>query len=399
MAEAAKPLANIKVLDLTQALSGPFASQLLADLGADVVKVESTAHSDNTRGVHPFIDDVSHYFVAINHDKRSLSLDLKQADGRELLLRLVEKADVILSNYRAGALDALGLGCDVLTARNPRLIQCLISGFGQSEGMYRRKSAFDATMQAMTGFMSVTCEPEGGPLRCGVSIGDIIPAVFAVQAITTALYSRERTGKGQVLDVAMFDCLFSSLSYYITLTQATGKAPAPSGAMHASVAPMGRFETQDGWVMIAAFTEGFWRNLCRALDLVHFIEDPRFITMKERLANRDVLMTELQRVFKTRTRDEWMTILDKHDVPNSPVLSILDVLNHPLVQERHLLRPQPTPGGGTIQVSRHPVVYGSQLPDVQPASPAPALGEHSAEVVQDWLNAGVARVSARTVEP
>lgn len=385
MAEASKPLASIKVLDLTQALSGPFASQIMADLGADVVKVESAAHSDNTRGVPPFIDDVSHYFAAINHGKRSLSLDLKQADGRELLLRLAEKADVIISNYRAGALDALGLGCEVLTARNPRLIQCLISGFGQSEGMYRRKSAFDATIQAMTGFMSVTCEPDGGPLRCGVSIGDIIPAVFAVQAITTALFNRERTGKGQVLDVPMFDCLFSCLAYYITLTQATGKAPLPSGAVHASVAPMGRFETKDGWLMIAAFTEGFWRNLCRALNVVHFVEDPRFATMRERLTNRDALMAELQRIFSTRTRDEWTAILDEHDVPNSPVLDVLDVLNHPLVQERHLLRPQTTPRGGTVQVSRQPVVYGSQLPDVQHASPAPVLGQHSAEVVRDWL--------------
>jgi CoA:oxalate CoA-transferase len=386
MPDPSKPLAGIKVLDLTQALSGPFATQLMADLGADVVKVESPDHTDNTRGVHPFIGDVSHYFAAINHDKRSLSLDLKQTDNVELLLRLAEKADVIISNYRAGALDTLGLTSDVLAARNPRLIQCLISGFGQGEGMYRRRSAYDATMQAMTGFMSVTCDSNGGgPLRCGISIGDIIPALFSVQAITTALFNREKTGKGQVLDVAMFDCLFSSLSYFITLTQATGKPPLPSGAVHASVAPMGRFEARDGWLMIAAFTEGFWRNLCRALNLTHFAEDPRFITMKERLANRDLLMAELQRVFKTKTRDEWLVILDKHDVPNSPVLNVLDVLNHPLVQERQLLRPQATPLGGNIQVSRQPVIYGSQLPDAKPASPAPPLGKHSEEVVRDWL--------------
>lgn len=386
MAEASKPLVGIKVLDLTQALSGPFATQLMADLGADVVKVESPAHTDNTRDVHPFIDDVSHYFAAINHDKRSLSLDLKQPDKRELLLSLAEKADVIISNYRAGALDALGLGSDVLAARNPRLIQCLISGFGQGEGMYRRRSAYDATMQAMTGFMSVTCDSEGGgPLRCGISIGDIIPALFSVQAITTALFNREKTGKGQVLDVAMFDCLFSSLSYFITLTQATGKPPLPSGAVHASVAPMGRFEASDGWLMIAAFTEGFWRNLCRALNLTHFAEDPRFVTMKERLANRDLLMKELQHVFKTKSRDEWLVILDNHDVPNSPVLNVLDVLNHPLVQERQLLRPQATPLGGTVHVSRQPVIYGSKIPVTQPASPAPALGKHSEEVVREWL--------------
>lgn len=388
MAEAAKPLAGIKVLDITTALSGPFASQLLADLGADVVKIESSTHSDNTRGVHPFIGGASHYFVAINHDKRSLQLNLKQAEDNDMLLRLVEKTDVILSNLRAGALESLGLGCDVLAARNPRLIQCLISGFGQGDSTYRRKSAFDATIQAMTGFMSVTSEPDGGPLRCGVSIGDIIPAVFAVQGITTALYNRARTGKGEVVDVSMFDCMFSALAYYITLTQATGTPPAPSGTTHASVAPMGRFEASDGWLMIAAFTEGFWRNLCCALDRAHLAEDPRFVTMKERLANREVLMEELQSVFKTKSRAEWTAILDKHDVPNSPVLSVLDVLNHPLVQERRLLRPQALPGGGTVQVSRQPVVYGTQLPDVQPVSPAPSLGQHSAEIVREWLSPG-----------
>ncbi|MPZ44717.1 MAG: CoA transferase [Betaproteobacteria bacterium] len=385
MAETVKPLTGIRVLDLTTALSGPYASQLMADLGADVAKVESITHSDNTRGVHPFIGEVSHYFVAINHDKRSLQLDLKQGADKKMLLRLVEKADVILSNLRAGALDALGLGCGVLAARNPRLIQCLISGFGQTESAYRRKSAFDATMQAMTGFMSVTSEPEGGPLRCGVSIGDIIPAVFAVQGITTALYNRERTGKGEVVDVAMFDCLFSALSYYITLTQATGASPAPSGTTHASVAPMGRFQASDGWLMIAAFTEGFWRNLCRAIGRPHWAEDSRFITMKERLANRDLLMDELSVVFRTRTRTEWQAILDEYDVPHSPVLNVLDVLHHPVVQERNLLRPQALPGGGTVQVSRQPVVYGAQVPDVQPARPAPALGQHSEEIIREWL--------------
>ena len=184
--------------------------------------------------------------------------------------------------------------------------------------------------------------------RCDASIGDLIPAVFAVQSITTALFNRERTGKGEVLDVPMFDCLFSCLSYYITLTQATGKPPPPSGSSHASVAPMGRFEASDGWLMVTAFTEGFWRNLCRALKRLELAEDPRFVTMTDRLANRDVLMAELETIFRTKSRDEWLAILDEYDVPNSPVLSVLDTLQHPLVQERHLLRPQALPGGGTI---------------------------------------------------
>ncbi len=394
MSEAGKPLKGIRVLDLTQALSGPFATQLMVDQGADVVKVESPAYPDNTRGVHPFIGETSHYFLAINHGKRSLGLDLKNPEGLALLLRLSEKADVIVSNYRAGTLDALGLSTEALAARNPRLIQCLISGFGQTEGMYRKKAVYDANIQALTGFMSVTCEPDGGPLRCGVSIGDLIPGLFALQAVTAALLQRKETGKGQVVDVAMYDCMFNLLSYYVTLTQATGTAPLPSGSMHASVAPMGRFETKDGWLMVTAFTEVFWRKLCNALECTEFIEDPRFVTMKERLQNRDVLMHELQSRFKTRSRDEWLAILDQHDVPNSPVLDVLEALNHPLTRERKLLQPQTTIDGRKVEVSRQPVVFGNELPRVKSVPRSPLLGEHSNDVIRDWLGDGQQSIDA-----
>ncbi len=386
MFQPGKPLKGIKVLDLTQALSGPFATQLMVDQGAEVVKVESPAHPDNTRGVHPFIGETSHYFLAINHGKRSLGLDLKKPKGRALLLRLAEKADVIVSNYRVGTLDKLGLDCDTLMERNPGLVQCLISGFGQSESMYRKKAVYDANIQALTGFMSITCEPDGGPLRCGVSIGDIIPGLFALQAVTAALLQRKETGKGQIIDVAMYDCMFSALSYYVTLTQATGTPPAPSGSMHASVAPMGRFQTRDGWLMVTAFTEAFWRKLCLALDCPEFIEDPRFVTMKERLQNRDELMQELHERFIQKTCEEWIAILDRHDVPNSPVLNVLDVLNHQVTRERNLLQPQITVDGRKVEVSRQPVVFGTELPPVKSVPRSPLLGEHSEDVLRDWLS-------------
>lgn len=388
MLQAGKPLKGIKVLDLTQALSGPFATQLMVDQGADVVKVESPAHPDNTRGVHPFIGETSHYFLAINHGKRSLGLDLKQPEGRDLLLRLAEKADVIISNYRVGTLDKLGLDSATLQQRNPRLIQCLVSGFGQADSMYRTKAVYDANIQALTGFMSITCEPEGGPLRCGVSIGDIIPGLFALQAVTAALLQRKETGKGQVIDVAMYDCMVSALSYYVTLTQATGTPPAPSGAMHASVAPMGRFQTHDGWLMVTAFTEEFWRKLCRALGCPEFIDDARFVTMKERLQNRDELMRELHARFIQKTCDEWIAILDEYDVPNSPVLNVLDVLNHPVTRQRQLLQPQTTVDGRKVEVSRQPVVFGMELPPVRTVPRSPLLGEHSDDVLRDWLGEG-----------
>jgi CoA:oxalate CoA-transferase len=380
-----KPLDGVKVLDLTQALAGPYATQLLSDLGADVVKVESPRHPDSTRSVPPFMGEFSHYFVSINHDKRSISLNLKDSADRATFMRLSERADVVISNYRAGVMEGLGIGPDVLAARNPRLIQCLLSGFGQTASEYRTKAVYDANIQAMTGFMSLTAEPDGPPFRCGVSIGDLVPGLFATQAITTALYDRERTGKGQVLDVAMFDCLFSFLTYYIPLTQATGRPPVPSGAMHSSVVPMGRFRASDGWLMIAAFTEQFWRKFCVAIQQPELGVDSRFATMSDRLQNRHVLMPILSEIILTKSQSEWVSLLEGHDVPNAPVLDVIEVLEHPIVDARHLLRQQTLPDGTVVNVPRHPVVYGTELEDRGPASAAPRLGEHNESVIAEWL--------------
>jgi crotonobetainyl-CoA:carnitine CoA-transferase CaiB-like acyl-CoA transferase len=237
----------------------------------------------------------------------------------------------------------------------------------------------------MTGVMSVTGEVGGPPLRCGLSIGDMVAGLYAVQAITTALYERERTGRGQVLDVSMFDCLFSFLSYYGTLPQATGKPPEPAGSMHASVVPMGAFRTQDGHIAVAAFNQRFWRGLCAAIGRPDLADDPRYASLRERQRHRDALMAELSALFATDTSQYWSERLDAHDVPNGPVLDVLSLLEHPWVDERRLLRPVPTPAGGTVRVSRQPVVYGSEPPPVAPAPPAPEVGQHTDTVLRQWL--------------
>ena len=295
------PLAGIRVLDFTHVLSGPFATVLLADLGADVVKVERPSRGDTTRGTPPYLHGISHYFVAVNHSKRGIGVDMQHAQGCELLLRLAAEADVVINNFRPGVLDEHGLSAETLSARNPRLIQCSISGFGQS-GSYAQRASFDLITQAMTGVMSVTGEVGGPPLRCGLSIGDMVAGLYAVQAITTALYERERTGRGQVLDVSMFDCLFSFLSYYVTLPQATGKPPEPAGSMHASVVPMSAFRTQDGHIAIAAFNQRFWRGLCAAVGRPDLADDPRYASLRERQRHRDALMAELTKVRRVISR-------------------------------------------------------------------------------------------------
>ena len=378
------PLAGIRVLDFTHVLSGPFATMLLADLGADVVKVERPGRGDTTRGTPPDVHGISHYFVAVNHSKRGIGIDMQHAQGQALLLQLAATADVVINNFRPGVLDEHGLGAEALSARNPRLIQCSISGFGQS-GSYAPRASFDLITQAMTGVMSVTGEPDGPPLRCGLSIGDMVAGLYAVQAITTALYERERTGRGQVLDVSMFDCLFSFLSYYLTLPQATGKPPEPAGSMHASVVPMGAFQTQDGHIAVAAFNQRFWLGLCTAVGRPDLANDPRYASLRERQRHRDVLMAELSALFATQTSQYWSARLDAHDVPNGPVLDVLSLLKHPWVEERRLLRPVATPDGSPVQVSRQPVVYGSEPPVVEPAIPPPVLGQHTDAVLRQWL--------------
>ena len=381
--KAGSPLAGLKVLDFTHALSGPFATQLLADLGADVVKVENPDHQDLSRSIPPYVGDLSHYFVAINHGKRSISLDLKSDAGREVAYALALKADVLIDNFRPGALTRMGLDYARLSQKNPRLIQCAISGFGQTGSMAGR-AAYDIIIQAMSGFMSVTGEENGAPLRCGVSIGDMVAGLYAVQAISTALYERERSGRGQQLDVAMFDCMISMLSYYVTLAQVSGRSPQAAGSLHATLAPVGGFKTADGWIVIAATTEGFWRNVCRAIGREELAADPRFAGLAARQANRDALLSIIEPILQTRTSVEWSEILNRHDVPNGPVLDLLSLLAHPLAAERRIFREAPL-DSGSLLVSRYPVLTHGEPAANPPTRPPPQLGEQSEAIVRDWL--------------
>lgn len=378
-----KPFLGIKVLDLTHALAGPFATQLLADLGADVVKLENPNHQDFSRSIPPYAGDLSHYFIAINHGKRSIAADLRSDEGKRLALELAAKADVLIENFRPGAITRMGLGYETLRKVNPRLVHCSISGFGQ-EGEASKRPAYDIVIQAMSGFMSVTGERDGAPLRSGVSIGDMVAGLYAVQAISAALYERERTGHGAALDVAMFDALASMLSYYVTLAQVQGHSPQPAGSLHATIVPLGSYRASDGYIVVAATTDAFWHNLAAAIDRKDLLTDPRFIDLPKRQAHRDALTDILDAEFSARTASEWARILDAHDVPNGPVLDVLSLIASPIATARRLFRPVAT-NAGDLSVTRYPVVDRAiGLPD-EPRVHAPQLGEHGQEVVRDWL--------------
>ncbi|MDP9090230.1 MAG: CoA transferase [Pseudomonadota bacterium] len=381
--QLAGPLSGIKVLDLTHALAGPFATQLLADLGADVVKVENPNHQDFSRSIPPFVGDHSHYFVAINHGKRSIGVDFRSDAGRETLLALAAKADVLIENFRPGVVAKMGLEHKRLAEINPRLIQCSISGFGQ-EGSSSGRPAYDIIIQAMSGFMSVTGEIAGAPLRCGVSLGDLVAGMYAVQSICVALFERERTGRGKALDVPMFDCLVSLMSYYITLAQVSGVAPRATGSAHATIVPLGSFRTADGWLAIAVTTNTFWTNLCRGIGHQELASDARFAELADRQRNRAELTRILDGIFLTRSNGDWSAILNRADVPNAPVLNISELLSSDIVAERNLFRPVAT-AGGEVLINRYPVLDRGLENLPLPPDHIPHLGADSSRVLRDWL--------------
>ena len=382
-AGGSRPFAGIKVLDLTHALSGPFATQLLADLGADVVKLENPKQQDFSRSIPPFVGDQSHYFVAINHGKRSIAADLRSDDGRALALALASKADVLVENFRPGAIDRMGLGHERLAEINPRLVHCSISGFGQ-EGEASGRPAYDIVIQAMSGFMSVTGELDGAPLRSGVSIGDVVAGLYGVQAISAALFERERTGRGKALDVSMIDCLSTLLTYYITLAQVSGRSPQPTGSLHATIVPLGNYRTSDGWIVVAATTDAFWQNLCRSIGREELITDPCFADLPSRQTNRPALTALLDEAFSTRTLAEWSRILDAGDVPHGPVMDVLGLIDSDIAAERKLFRPVAT-SDGEIMVSRYPVIDRAVGIPALARDTVPHLGGDGAAILRDWL--------------
>lgn len=377
------PMKGVRVIDLTHVLAGPFATMLMGDLGAEILKIEKPGRGDTTRGTPPYFGDVSHYFIAVNRNKRSVGIDIKTPEGRDLLLGLARKADVIVNNFRPGVLDRLGLGYDILSEANPRLINCSVSGFGNS-GPLTDKPAFDMIIQSMSGFMSLTGEPDRDPVRCGVSIGDLVSGLYAVIAVATALFDRERTGRGQNIDISMLDSLVSLLTYYVTLHQATGKTPERTGTMHASMVPGGTFPTADGHITLAAFNQRFWRALCEAIEEPELAEHPRFASPRLRYHNSDELIAHLRATLGQKTTEEWARRFDRHDVPYGPVLTIPQLLEHPQIQARTSIFPLSLPDLGSVHVSGQPIRFAGT--ETGAYRNPPDLGADTRDVLINLLN-------------
>lgn len=363
-------LQGLRILDLTRMLAGPYATMLLADLGAEVIKVEDPGGDPMRRMGPPFEPDgTSPYFVAVNRNKKSVVLDLKSSEGRRLFLRLAATADAVVDNFRAGVTERLGISHAELSLVKPDLVTCSITAFGE-KGPYRDLPAFDLVLQAMGGSMSITGQPGGPPTRAGVPIGDLAGGLMAAFAVCAALLRRERTGRGEHLDISLLDAQVSLLTYVAQYYLTDGRVPGPVGSAHPSVVPYQAFQTADGWVVVAVFGDNFWPPFCRAVELEHLI--PRYPNNPARLAARGELLTEIEARFRQRSTAEWTRRLWQAGVPAGPVNTVDRVLSDPQVLARGMVA-----SDGVRTILGNPIKTG----EADHFFPAPALGQHNLEVL------------------
>ena len=387
------PLAGIKVLDFSRILSGPYASMVLADLGAEVVKVEPVGSGDETRNFPPFKGPLSHYFIALNRSKKSITQDLKSPEGAKIARDLARKSDVVLENFRPGVMDRLGLGYETLRADNPGLVYCSITGFGRNSP-HGDKPAFDIVAQALSGVMDVNREPGQPPNKLGIPLGDMAGSIFSLFGLLAALVERNTTGHGRHVEIAMLDSLIAMQGYLSQIYFVSGNSPQPVGTRHPSIVPYGAFPTRDGHVIVACLTERFWHNFARCLGREDLITDPRFAEYEKRLENRDALEPVICEIMEKDTTEYWLGRLTEFDVPNAPILSIAESLEQEHVAARGLIETVTHPDVGNMQLVRGPIRFDGEGP--APARAPALLGEHTRSVLSDWL--GYDEEEARALE-
>jgi formyl-CoA transferase/CoA:oxalate CoA-transferase len=377
----AGPLSGFTVVDLTRVLSGPYCTMVLADLGARVIKVEQPGKGDDTRHWGPpFLGKESAYFLSINRNKESVTVDFKPPEGREVLERLIARADVFVENFRPGALDRAGFGWEAVHQKFPKLVYASISGYGQT-GPRRDEAGYDAVMQAEGGLMSVTGDPDRPGYRLGVAITDMVSGLYCAQGITAALLARERSGQGQRVDIGMLDTTAALLTYQAANWFATGKIPQRQGNRHATIAPYETFTTKDGEIVIAVGNDGIWERFCAAVNLPELGADPRFKSNKDRMENYDEMRAPIDRAFRTKTCAEWIAILNTAGVANGEVRDIGQMLNDPQLAARHMVETLMHPTVGATRVIGAPIKLSENEASIR--TPPPVLGQHTDEVLAE----------------
>jgi crotonobetainyl-CoA:carnitine CoA-transferase CaiB-like acyl-CoA transferase len=385
------PLSGITVIDLTRVLSGPYCTMLLSDMGARVIKIEQPGRGDDTRAWGPpFISGESAYFLSINRGKESLTLDLKHPEGRRVLDALLDRADVLVENFRPGTMERLGLGYDGVARRWPRVIYCSVSGFGQT-GPRRSEPGYDAVIQAEGGLMSITGAADGEPFRLGVAIADIVSGMFAAQGVAMALVARARTGKGQRVDVGMLDATTALLTYQAGIYFATGRTPARLGNRHPSIAPYETFPASDGDFVVAVGNDEQWRRFCDVIEMPELAADDRFETNRARVTNYDALRPLLVETLRVGRRGEWVRKLKAAGVPCGSVRDVGEVLEDPQLAARQMVETVEHASAGDIRVLGLPIKL-SDTPGAIRSAP-PTLGQHTDQILRTDVGLDVEQIA------
>ena len=394
-----QPLKDIRILDITRALAGPYCTMMLGDLGADVIKMERPGMGDETRGWGPpFVGKPygsypgeSAYFIAANRNKRSVTVNIQTAEGQEIVRRLAGISDVLVENYRTGDLDRLGLGYADLHRLYPELIYCSISGYGRT-GPYADRPGYDAILQAEGGMMSITGPVEGPPSRAGIPIIDITSGMFAATAILAALRARDLTGEGQLIDISLFDSHVALLTNVASNYLVGGKPPRRLGNAHPNLVPYDAFTARDGWFIVGVANEKQWSLLCDVLARPDLKSDSRFAANRDRVTNREALGDELNQIFSGRDTNDWLAELTKAGLPCGRINSVQEVFSHPQAQSRQMTLESEHPTAGTVQFPGFP--YKFSLTPAEILKPPPLLGEHTEEVLTSLLDYSAEHVAA-----
>ena len=385
-----KPLEGLKVLDLTRVLAGPYCTMLLGDMGADVVKVERLGSGDDTRSYGPpFVNGESAYFMSVNRNKRSLTLNLKDKRGLSILGQMLGAADIVVENFRPGQMELFGYGYDTVSKFNPGLIYCSISGYGHT-GPDSRLPGYDLIIQGEGGITSLTGDADGPPYKVGTSQADIVAGMNAFQGILLAQIAKNTTGRGQKVDIGMLDCQVSILTYQAGIYFATGESPIRAGNRHPTIAPYESFQCADGYLNLACGNDSLWRKFCTAVELTELIEDTRFVKNADRVQHSEALRDLLAPVMAGKTTETWMEVLRAAGIPCGRVQSVDEVCANPQVHARGMIRELEHPKAGTVKVTGVPIKLSETPGEV--SAPPPVLGEHTGEVLAEWLEVNPSEV-------
>jgi len=375
-------LENVRVVDLSRALAGPYCSMMLGDFGAEVIKVEMPGKGDDTRQWGPpFVNGESAYFLSCNRNKKSITLNLKEEKDKKKLWELIKNSDVLLENFRPGTMEKLGFTTEELFKANPRLIYSRISGFGQT-GPYAKRPGFDVIIQGMSGMMSITGEAGGPPVKFGVAIADIVAGMWSAFGIVSALYARSRTGRGQLVDVSLLDGQVALLTYMAGGYFATGENPKKLGSAHPTIVPYQAFKAKDGkYVIVGVGNDSLWKKFCKVAGLENIMDDPRYATNPKRVENRNEVVEIVQEALLQKTSGEWLKMLEDEGIPTGPIYKLDEVFSDPQVLHREMVVEVDHPKAGKIKVTGIPVKLSDTPGEIK--YPPPLLGEHNEEVLQD----------------